>query len=102
MCSAGPDRIGVTGRDRRIIDQGGMFLISRPLLSATFIIASAVTGASILLSAYGGVPQSAGQPAREPAIRYVPDDVQDSSWLKRVAADQVKATAGVSAFHNFQ
>ena len=77
-------------------------MISRPLLSATFIIAGAVTGASILLSAYGGVAQSAGQPAHEPAIRYVPDDVQDSSWLKRVAADQVKAIAGVSAFHNFQ
>lgn len=79
-----------------------MFLISRPLLGATFIIAGAVTGASVLLTAYGGVAQSAGQPAREPAIRYVPDDVQDSSWLRRVAADQVKAIAGVSAFHNFQ
>jgi enediyne biosynthesis protein E4 len=79
-----------------------MFLISRPLLSVTFIVAGAVTGASILLTAYGGVAQSAGQPAREPVIRYVPDDVQDSSWLRRVAADQVKAIAGVSAFHNFQ
>ncbi len=77
-------------------------MISRPLLSATFIIAGAATGASILLSAYGGVAQSAAQPARDPAIRYVPDDVQDSSWLRRVAADQVKAMAGVSAFHNFQ
>jgi hypothetical protein len=35
-------------------------------------------------------------------MKYVPDDVQATSWLKRLAAEQAKAIAGVSAFHNFQ
>ena len=46
--------------------------------------------------------QSPGQSARDVTIRYVPDDVQETSWLRRLAAEQAKAISRVSAFHNFQ
>ena len=71
---------------------------SRRFYSFAFLLCAAL-GSSLLLSAQGG-PQ--GQPARGTTIRYVPDDVQESSWLGRVAAAQTKAMSGVSAFHNFQ
>ena len=35
-------------------------------------------------------------------IRYVPDDLRDDSWLQALKAAQIKAIAGVSAFHDFQ
>jgi enediyne biosynthesis protein E4 len=73
----------------------------RRFLTAALVVACASMGASILLSAYGAA-QSTSQTRRDATIRYVPDDVQESSWLRRVAADQVKAMAGVTAFHNFQ
>jgi enediyne biosynthesis protein E4 len=76
-------------------------LDSRRFFTGAFIIACATTTASILLSAYGAA-QSAGQATHDTTIRYVPDDVQESPWLRRVAADQVKSMAGVTAFHNFQ
>src|SRR6185436_10087660 len=41
-------------------------------------------------------------PAAAPTIRYVPDDVQETSWLERVKNAQIKAMTGVSAFHDFQ
>ena len=34
-------------------------------------------------------------------IRYVPVDVRDTPWLQRLAAAQVKAAAGLAAFHDF-
>jgi enediyne biosynthesis protein E4 len=35
-------------------------------------------------------------------VRFVPDDLQDTSWLERLRDAQVKAAAGVSVFHDFQ
>ena len=35
-------------------------------------------------------------------VRYVPDDLRETSWLKKLGDAQVKAMAGVSAFHDFQ
>jgi hypothetical protein len=35
-------------------------------------------------------------------IKPVPDDLLDMSWLERLRNDQIKATAGVAAFHDFQ
>jgi len=40
--------------------------------------------------------------ARGAAIRYVPDDLQDTSWLKKLQAEQLKAMEGVKAFHDFR
>ena len=35
-------------------------------------------------------------------VRYVPDDLQETSWLKKLVDEQAKAMAGVAAFHDFQ
>ena len=59
-------------------------------------------GTSLMLSAQAGPGQSPGQPGRDVTIRYVPDDVQEASWLRRLAAEQAKGMSGVSAFHDFQ
>jgi hypothetical protein len=66
-----------------------------------FLLLSVAIGLSRFPSAQGPAP-SAGQPGRDVAIRYVPDDVQETSWLRRLATEQAKAISGVSAFHNFQ
>ncbi len=47
--------------------------------------------------AFAAVPQ-----ASTATIRYVPDDLRDDSWLQALKAAQIKAIAGVSAFHDFQ
>jgi hypothetical protein len=39
---------------------------------------------------------------REATVRYVPADLQDTAWLQALREAQVKALAGVSAFHDFQ
>jgi hypothetical protein len=44
-------------------------------------------------------PQSAQQNV---PVRYVPDDLQETSWLQRLRDAQAKAVAGVAAFHDFQ
>ena len=35
-------------------------------------------------------------------VRYVPDNLQETSWLQKLRDAQVKAMAGVAAFHDFQ
>ena len=35
-------------------------------------------------------------------VRYVPDDLQETSWLKKLGDAQAKAMAGVTTFHGFQ
>ncbi len=48
-------------------------------------------------------PATAAVPQASTAtIRYVPDDLRDDSWLQALKAAQIKAIAGVSAFHDFQ
>ena len=65
----------------------------RRLLSFAFLLLCGTVGTSLLLRA---------QVPRDVTIRYVPDDVQDTSWLRRLAAEQARAMSGVSTFHNFQ
>src|SRR5688572_10784731 len=40
--------------------------------------------------------------AQNVPIHYVPADLLDTPWLQRLAAAQVKASAGLAAFHAFQ
>ena len=35
-------------------------------------------------------------------VRFVPDDLQDTSWLQQMGDAQIKAAAGVPVFHDFQ
>ena len=43
-----------------------------------------------------------GVAAQKVPIRYVPADLQTTQWLQQQAAAQVKASAGLAAFHDFQ
>src|SRR5687768_7363001 len=43
-----------------------------------------------------------GVAAQDVSVRYVPADLQNTPWLQRLAAAQVKAAAGLAAFHDFQ
>lgn len=45
---------------------------------------------------------AAQAPPRDTAIRYVPDDLQDTAWLERLRNAQRTAMNGVGAFHDFQ
>jgi hypothetical protein len=59
--------------------------------------------AAVVLSALSTPPVSATQvPPRDPTIRFVPDDLQDTSWLQRLRDAQLKAVEGLSVFHDFQ
>jgi len=62
----------------------------------------AAVGACLLLKAEAEPAQSSGQPARDATVRYVPDGVQETSWLRRLADDQARAISGAAAFHSFQ
>jgi hypothetical protein len=69
----------------------------------------AVAGALVLsvAAAHHGLDAQSGQaPAGQAqpreAIRFVPPDLQDTSWLQTRRDAQVKAMAGVGAFHDFQ
>ncbi len=77
---------------------------SRRFFSFAFLLLCvAMIGTSLLLNAQAGSgARSSAQPAGGVTIKYVPDDVQETSWLRRLAAEQAKAITGVSAFHNFQ
>jgi enediyne biosynthesis protein E4 len=57
--------------------------------------------AILLLYLYGATPSSS-QPPQSAAVRYVPDDLQETSWLQKLRDAQLKAIAGVGAFHAFQ
>jgi hypothetical protein len=39
--------------------------------------------------------------ARDAAVRYVPAELQDTSWLQRLRDTQLKAATSVAAFHDF-
>jgi hypothetical protein len=43
-----------------------------------------------------------GIAAQDVTIRYVPADLQDTPWLQRRAAAQIRDAAGLAAFHDFQ
>jgi hypothetical protein len=61
-------------------------------------IAGVTAGAPL---APGAGARSAATDGQAAAIRYVPDDLQDTSWLKKLGAAQAKAIGSVKAFHDF-
>jgi hypothetical protein len=65
-------------------------------------VAGVAVAMPLILGARARPGASDGQASsRDAAIRYVPDDLQDTSWLKRLGAAQTKAIEGVKAFHDF-
>jgi enediyne biosynthesis protein E4 len=67
-------------------------LVSRRFLFA-FLFLCGTVATSLVLRA---------QTPRDVTIRYVPDGVQETSWLRRLAAEQAKSMSGVATFHTFQ
>jgi hypothetical protein len=57
-----------------------------------------------LLAAIGAAAAATPQqvPAVDTTIRLVPAELEDSTWLQRAAAAQVKAASGLAAFHDFR
>jgi hypothetical protein len=56
----------------------------------------------VLLLASTAAPPAGQAAPQNAAIRYVPDDLQETSWLQKLRDAQLKAMAGVAAFHDFQ
>jgi hypothetical protein len=54
------------------------------------------------IAAVAGLLFGAAVSAQKVPIRFVPADVQNPPWLRRLAAEQVKASTGLAAFHDFQ
>jgi hypothetical protein len=77
-------------------------LDARRFLSGAFLVICAALGASLLLTAQANPAQSSGQPPADVSVRYVPEGVQETSWLRRLAADQARSISGAPAFHDFQ
>jgi hypothetical protein len=50
----------------------------------------------------GGQASAPDAPAQEAAIKYVPAEVQDTSWLHALGEAQAKAAAGTKVFHDFR
>ena len=65
------------------------------------VLSIGVATAATLLGARAQTATPAAQ-LSAPAIRLVPDDLRDTSWLEKLRDAQVKAAAGVTAFHDFQ
>jgi hypothetical protein len=66
-------------------DKGG-HRMARTVLAGVAVVTALVIGAA----------------AQNVPIRYVPPDLQNTPWLQRLAAAQIKAAAGLAAFHDFQ
>jgi hypothetical protein len=58
-----------------------------------------MTAAFLAVSA---APPAGQAPPQSAAVRYVPDDLQETSWLQKLRDAQVKAMAGAAVFHDFQ
>ncbi len=70
---------------------------------AALIFISLTVATTVLLSARRGTAiQGVHSANRSIAIRFVPEALQDTSWLERLRDAQVKAAQGLEVFHDFQ
>jgi hypothetical protein len=77
-------------------------IVRPPTVSALFLIGVAIT-TSLLLDVQMGTATSAGQTqARDATIRFVPEELQETSWLQRLRDAQIKAAESLEVFHDFQ
>jgi enediyne biosynthesis protein E4 len=76
---------------------------SRVRITGALLFVTIASATTLLVDAQSRPAARAGQtPAAGTTVRYVPDDVQETSWLQRLKTEQIKAMSGVSAFHDFQ
>jgi enediyne biosynthesis protein E4 len=74
-----------------------------PALFFVATLLGVAAAATHLLGAQTRTPARAARVQPSPATaRVVPADLQDTSWLQKLGAAQVKAMEGVAAFHDFQ
>jgi hypothetical protein len=74
----------------------------RSRIICALVIGAVAAGTPLIPGAGARSGGSDGQaPARDAAVRYVPDDLQDTSWLKKLGTAQAGAVEGVKAFHDF-
>src|SRR5438045_4046218 len=64
------------------------------MIAPRLVIGVAVT-ATLFLAAARSTP-------RDPTVRFVPADLQNTSWLERLRDAQLKAVDGIATFHDFQ
>ena len=70
-------------------------------LSVTLSLVGLAT-ALLFVGARAGTATLAGQAQAPEAIRLVPPDLQDTTWLLKLRDEQVKSAGTVAAFHDFQ
>ena len=72
-------------------------------LATRLLIAAALSGTTGIVTINWGAGSRAAQaPSPGSAIRYVPSDLADTSWLAALRDAQVKAAAAAPVFHDFQ
>ncbi len=77
--------------------------ILRTRTTGILLLLTIASVTTLLVSAQTRPSTAAGQaPSSGNTIRYVPEGVQETSWLERVKTAQIKAISGVAAFHDFQ
>jgi len=77
--------------------------IPRSRINTALLLAAIASATGLLVNAQTRPAPPAAPPAAQgTTIRYVPEDVQETSWLERVKTEQIKAMNGVQAFHGFQ
>jgi enediyne biosynthesis protein E4 len=57
---------------------------------------------TVLFDAWTETATTAAQLPPGEAIRFVPEDLPDTSWLEKLRDEQVKAASGLAVFHDFQ
>ena len=71
-------------------------------IASALLVTGVAAAAVFVFSARPGQAWSPQSPSYNPTIRYVPEDLRDTPWLRTLQDAQVKATAGLAAFHDFQ
>ena len=69
---------------------------------AAGLISAAAAFSVAILAGQQPPPSASAQAERGAAIRYVPDDLMETSWLEKLRQAQADGLAAVQAFHGFQ
>ena len=69
------------------------------LRTSALVVAAVATAAAWLVAQTPVAP--AANAGAEPTVRFIPDELRDTSWIERRRDAQVKAVASLSVFHDF-
>jgi enediyne biosynthesis protein E4 len=71
------------------------------ILAAMCFTVGVSTAVTLILGAHGSAASAQTKPADATKL-YVPEDLVDTPWLKKLADEQKKAASSLGAFHDFQ